>query len=605
MRSPSSIPLIVLLGTLLLTSPAGCGQKIAPKESVADQMPAAVEMAVTVPGLATLFEHFSVTESTVFGGSVPAKRWETRIGFNPLVPAAWAERGIDPAGPVALALRGLDTELPAAIAGEPTGDTVLGEDFALLICLPAADLESARSAARTLVETALPDAVVAEEAGILRFSSAAENVQGAVADRNGALLVAMGPGGGALPLVQDALNAEDRLSGVEGYATAARAMGPRDDLLVFADFVPLHDRLRERMAAGETLEGKGISADQADRMARYAADYRWGAAWLDLDRSDLRVAGMVAVRKDSPLPATLTGKRPGRKPLLDVPSPPLLLSLGSLEPETYLGALREGMTEAEREVFDARMVAVGAQLGIDVERDLIENFTGGFGFGVFDGASLNMANHNTLFSAGVKDAAKARKTLVAAAERLRQQGGVTVTETRVGETDAYAINVLGFLQFFVGVREDRLLVSAGRRMFQEAVSAEEPRPGPDPDVAAAWAEDPAVFYLDVDQLVQAGRNFSFLLAQLNRGRPVDDRATEPLKDFRYLMSSARTDGNRMVGEFRVATRFSEPFFQAVVPVVQALAERLPRRPAAGGGPSEAPTATPSADSADDPPARSE
>ncbi|MFP4421908.1 MAG: hypothetical protein ACLFRG_15320 [Desulfococcaceae bacterium] len=602
MKTPSSILLIALIGTLLLTTPAGCGQKIAPKASVADQMPAAAEMAVTAPGLVALFEHFSVTESTIFGRAVPAKRWQARLGFNPLVPAAWAERGIDPAGPMALALRGLDLELPADVAGAPVGDAVLGADFALLICLPAADLDNARSAARNLVETALPDAVVAEEAGILRFSSAAENVQGAVADRNDTLLVALGPGGGALPLIQDALNAEDRLSGVEGYKAAARSMGPEDDLLVFADFVRLRDRLR---AAGETLEGAGILADQAKRMARYAADYRWGAAWLDLDRSDLRVAGMVAVRKDSPLSGALTDKRPGRKPLLHVPSPPLLLALGGMAPETGLRTLREGMTESEREAFDARMAAAGAQLGIDLERDLVENFTGGFGFGVFDGVSLNMANHNTIFSAGVKDAEKARKTLDAAADRLRQQGGMTVTETRVGETDAYALNVLGFLQFFVGVHEDRLLVSAGRRMFQEAVSAEAPRPGPDPEVAAAWAEDPAVFYLDVDQLVQAGRNFSFLPARLNRGRPMDARAAEPLKDFRYLMSSARTDGDRMIGELRVATRFSEPFFQAVVPAARALAERLSRRPAVGGSPSEAPAATPSADSGDDPPARSE
>ena len=603
MKISPSIPLFALIGTFLLTAPAGCGQKIAAKESVADQVPAAVEMAVTGPGVASLFEHFSVTESTIFGGSVPAERWEARLGFNPLVPAAWAERGIDPAGPTALALRGLDPELPAKIAGEPVAGA--GSDFALLICLPAADSEKARSAARNLVETALPDAVVAEEAGILRFSSAAENVQGAVAERNGALLAAMGPGAGALPLIRDALNAEDRLSGVEGYKNAAGAMGPEDDLLVFADFVPLHDRLRERMAAGEPLEGAGIPVDRADRMARYAADYRWGAAWLDLDRSDLRVAGMVAVRKDSPLPATLTDKRPGRKPLLDVPSPPLLLSLGSLAPETYLRVLREAMTEAEREAFDARMAAAGAQLGIDVERDLVENFTGGFGFGVFDGVGLNMANHNTLFSAGVKDADKARKTLKAAADRLRGQGGMTVAETRVGETDAVAVNVLGFIQIFAGVHEDRLLVSLGRRMFQEAVSAEKARPAPDLAAADAWENDPAVFFLDVDQLVQASRNFGFLLTQLNRGRPVEARDTKPLEAFRYLMSTARIDGDRMVGEFRVATRFSEPFFQAVVPVVQALAERLPRRPAVGGSPSEAPAATPSADSADDPPARSE
>jgi hypothetical protein len=582
MKTAFSLLTALVAGTVLLVSTGGCGQTAAPKTPAAAQLPAAVELAVTTPGLATLFEHFSVTESTIFGQPVPAEEWEADLGFNPLSPAAWAERGIDPGAPVALGLRGL--EPPAAAESEAETNS----DLALLLCLPAADLKKARVSARNLVETALPDAVVAEEDGIIRFSSAAEKVQGAVGDRDGALLVALGPGGGALPLLREALNAEARLHRTEGYKAVAEAMTGEDDLLFFADFAPLH----RRIAAGESPEGSGLPLAQADRMARYAADYRWGGAWLDLDRSDLRVNGMVAVREDSPLPGTMTGKRPGRKPLLAVPSSPLLLSLGSLAPEAYLRTLREGMTEAEREAFDARMAAAGAQLGIDLERDLIENFTGGFGFGVFDGASLNMANHNTLFSAGVKDAEKARKTLAAAAARLREQGGTTVTETHVGETDAYAINVLGFLQFFVGVHEDRLLISAGRRMFQEAVSAEEPRPGPDPVAAAAWADDPAVFYLDVDELVRASRNFGFLLTQLNRGRPVDARDTAPLKDFRYLMSTARIDGNRMVGEFRVATRFSEPFFQAAAPAIQALAEKIPRGPAASDDvPAENPAAS--------------
>lgn len=567
MKTAFSLVAALVAGTVLLASTGGCGQIAAPKTPAAARLPAAVEMAVAAPGLATLFEHFSVTESAIFGRPVPADEWAADLGFNPLVPAAWAERGIDPAGPLVLGLRGLEP-------GE-TADS----DLALLFCLPAADLKKAQTAARGVVESALPDAVVAEENGILRFSSAAKKVQGAVGEKDGALLVALGPGGGALPLLQEALDSEARLHQAEGYKAAAGSMNAEDDLLFFMDFAALRRRLAAAGAASAPDASPGPKAAAAERMARFGEDYQWGGAWLDLDRSDLRVNGMAAVREGSPMLDMMTGRRPGRQPLLAVPSPPLLLSMASLEPQTYLRTIRAGMTDEERAAFEARMSAVGEQLGIDLERDLIGNFTGGFGAGVFDGVSLNMANYNTLFSAGVKDAAKARETLKAVADRLRGRGGMTVTDTTVGETDVVAVNVLGFIQIFAGVHEDRLLVSLGRRMFQEAVSAEEARPGPESFVTAAWEDDPAVFFLNVDQLVEASRNFSFLLTQLNRGRPVDAGDTAPLKDFRYLMSTARIDGNRVVGEFRVGTRFSEPFFQSAVPVIQALAEKIPRAPA--------------------------
>jgi hypothetical protein len=577
MKTAFSLLTALVAGTVLLASTGGCGQTAVPKTPPAARLPSAVELAVTAPGLAILFEHFSVAESSIFGQSVPADEWAADWGFNPLVPAAWAERGIDPASPLVLGLRGLE---PAESADSAESGN---SDLALLLCLPAADMKKARTAARGVVESALPDAVVAEEDGILRFSSAAEKVQGAVGQKDGALLVALGPGSGALPFLRDALNAETRLHQTEGFKMLSGAMTGQDDLLIFADFGAFHRRLAE----GGRLEAPGLPPGAADRMARYAADYRWGGAWLDLDRPGLRVNGMVAVREDSPLLAMMSDRRSGRKPLLAIPSPPLLLSMGSLEPQTYLRTIRDGMTEEERAAFEARLAAMGEQLGIDVERDLIENFTGGFGVGVFDGVSLNMANYNTLFAAGVKDADKAREALKTVADRLRGQGGMTVTDTAVGEIEAVAVNVLRFIQLFAGVHEDRLLVSLGRRMFQEAVSAGEPRPGPEPFVTAAWEDDPAVFYLDVDQLVEASRNFSFLLTQLNRGRPVGPKDTEPLTSFRYFMSAARVDKQRLVGELRVGTRFSEPFFQAVVPAIQALAEKIPRRPAeAGGTPAE-------------------
>lgn len=577
MKTHCSFGLTILAVCGLLVSNGGCGQKNVDATPVAAVLPAAAEFAATAPGLARLFDHFSVAERTVFGRPVPAAEWERRLGFNPLSLAAWTERGIDVERPVGLGM------------GDPMLRPDGSMDFAVLVCLPATDMAKARAAAHDVVARAFPDAVVAEEPPFFRFSSAERDVRGAVGGRDGYLLLAFGPGGSAMPLIRSAKDGEASLEKTEVWRAASARTKPEDDLLLLADLEPL----RRRLEAAKD-DGRFAAGGLFDRLVRYARDYRHGAAWLDLDATDLAVRGLLAVRAGSPVRKLMTGVRRGREPLLAVPSPPLLLSLGSLDPAAYLETLRANMNPEERVAFDARLAEWGARFGIDAERDVIANLTGGFGIGVYDGFSLNMANYNTLVSAGVKDEAAARRTLAAAAARLSEQGGMTVEETTVGETEAVAVNVLGFFQIYAGVDDGRFLLSAGRRMFQEAATGGDPPPAPDPAVAEAWAKDPAVFFLDVDELVKASRNFAFLLTQLNRGRPVDRRTTEPLRNFRYVMSTSAPAGEGLLaGEFRVATRFSEPFFKGLRKVTDALAESR-------AGSEEAPETSASA-----PPARSE
>jgi hypothetical protein len=548
------------------------GRESVPPVPAAAVLPASAELAATGPGLARLFDRFSVTEGSVFGRSAPVSEWEETLGFNPLSLSAWTERGIDIRRPTGL---GLGDWMP-----RPDG----GMDFAGLLCLPATDLETARSAAREMAKRAFPDAVFAEEPPFFRFSSVARGIEGAVGERDGHLLLAFGRGRSAMPLIRAAREGAAPLAETEIRRIASARMGAKDDLLLLADLEPLRLRLDAAEAGDRREDREGGQKDDrsrtgslSDRLVRYARAYRGVAAWMDLDAADLAIRWLATPRENSPA-RELTGEvRRGREPLLAVPSPPLLLSLGSLDPAAYLETLRSGMDPEARTAFEARLAAWGADFGIDLERDAIGNLTGGFGFGVFDGIGLNMANYNTLVSFGVKDEAAARRTLAAAARHLADSGGLAVSSGsspgRIGETEVVTIDFLGFLRIVAGVADGRFLLSVGERMFREALAGGEPPAAPDPAVAEALGNAPAVFFLDVDELIKAGRNFAFLLTRFNRGRPVDDRTTEPLRNFRYVLSAAApADGDLLTGEFRVATRFSEPFFEGLRKVADALIE---------------------------------
>ena len=563
--SSLGLAILAIFGPLVSTGVAG--RKSVPPVPVAAVLPASAELAATAPGLARLFDHFSVTEGLVFGRSVPASEWEETLGFNPLSLSAWTERGIDIRRPTGL---GLSDWMP-----RPDG----GMDFAGLLCLPATDLETARSAAREMAKRAFPDAVFAEEPPFFRFSSVARGIEGAVGERDGHLLLAFGRGRSAMPLIRAAREGAVPLAEAEIRRIASARMGAKDDLLLLADLEPLNRRLEEARAEGrkDGREDGYRSGDLSDRLVRYARAYRGVAAWMDLDAADLAIRWLATPRENSPARELAGEVRRGREPLLAVPSPPLLLSLGSLDPAAYLETLRSGMDPEARAAFEARLAAWGADFGIDLERDAIGNLTGGFGFGVFDGIALNMANYNTLVSLGVKDDAAARRTLAAAARHLADSGGLTVSSGsspgRIGETEAVTVDFLGFLRIVAGVADGRFLLSVGERMFREALTGGEPPAAPDPAVAEALRNDPAVFFLDVDELVKASRNFAFLLSRFNRGRPVDDRTTEPLRNFRYVLSAAApANGDLLTGEFRVATRFSEPFFKGLRKVADALVE---------------------------------
>jgi hypothetical protein len=559
--------MILALCGLLLGLPVGRGRPSRAETPVETVLPAEAEAAITGPGLATLFDHFSVAPASVFGRPAPAADWTDRLGFNPLVLEEWAERGIDAGRPVGL---GMSDPRP-----RPDGRWEAG----VLVCLPAADLEKARQAAEALVQRAFPGAVASTEGEFFRFAAASKGLQGAIAGRDGHLLAALGPGGAAMPLIRAAMGGETPLAAVSGFQALRKRM-PDRDLRMFIDFEPFRRRME---AGGGAMAAPFLNDESARQFRRAAADYRWAGAGLDLAPSDLTVHGVVALRADSPTRRMMVAEPPGgRAPLLAAPSPPLLLSMGAMDPRAYLETLRAEMAAEERKAFDARLGAMGGTWGIDVKRELVGNLTGGFGVGFYDGLSLNMANYNTLFSAGVRDSDMARRTLASVVGRLAERGGVTVTETRVGETDAVAISVMGFLQLFAGVDGDRLLISVGRRMFQEAVAGGEPAPPADPAASRSLKDDPGVFFLDVGELLKAARNFSFLLTQFNRGRPVDFAALAPLEQLRYVMAAARPEGELVTGEFRVGTRFSQPFFKGLREVAGALA-------AARGTASPAPT----------------
>lgn len=565
MTIPCSLRWMILALCSLLGLTIGCGRVSRAETSVATLLPAAAEVAVTGPGLSRLFDHFSVTATSVFGQPVPGPEWAERLGFNPLVLKEWAERGMDTGRPLGLG------------GSDPRSGPDGGWHGAVLLCLPTTDGKKARATAEALVNRSLPDAVVSVEGEFFRFAEASKGLQGAIAGRDGYLLAALGRAGVVMPLIRAAMAGETPLASVAGFQRLQKRM-PDQDLRIFIDFEPFRRRME---TGGGAMAAPFLTGESARQLRRSATDYRWGGAGLDLAPSDLTIHGVLALRPDSPTRRMMVAEPPGgRAPLLAAPSRPLFLSIGAIDPPAYLETLRAEMTAEQRKAFDARLAAMGETWGIDVERELVGNLTGGFGVGVYDGLSLNMANYNTLFSAGVRDSGMARRTLAAVVGRLAERGGVTVTETRVGETDAVAISVMGFLQLFAGVNGDRLLVSVGRRMFQEAVAGGEPAPPADPAAAQSLKGDPGVFFLDVGELLKAARNFSFLLTQLNRGRPVDFAALAPLEQLRYVMSAARPEGELVTGEFRVGTRFSQPFFKGLREVAAAVAAaRKPASPA--------------------------
>jgi hypothetical protein len=161
----------------------------------------------------------------------------------------------------------------------------------------------------------------------------------------------------------------------------------------------------------------------------------------------------------------------------------------------------------------------------------------------------------------VKNREETQKMVDQALERLSKGNPGMV----IKYPDYDQINIMGFVQIYVAVNDKNLILTSERDILQGTLE------GKGKGGTLAYIKDPAltknlresdqVFYLNVDEIFAAVKNFAMFLKRFAQRDIITPKVEETVALFHYFLVHADVMENRMEGEMILKTRFDKPFFK--------------------------------------------
>ena len=215
---------------------------------------------------------------------------------------------------------------------------------------------------------------------------------------------------------------------------------------------------------------------------------------------------------------------------------------------------------------------INTMLGIDLEKDIIDNLDSNINFAVYDGAGINVTNWNIIFTINVKDTAKAYDAFDKIISNLPPQQKGKVTKEKVEGVDSYKINLGGMNDMFIGVKNKNLIITVGKFMYEKALKADVSSgllsKLEDKNLANTLKADTNVFYLEVNEIFKAVKNFEMFIMNFSPDKKgIDEKTASTVQMFNYFIASSYLDGNSIMGDLVVKTKFQKPFLIGVKELV--------------------------------------
>ncbi|MFP4349167.1 MAG: hypothetical protein ACLFQY_12845 [Desulfococcaceae bacterium] len=556
-----NIFLLGLIGLLILVgySTSSCSSKEHSETgpvAYLSLLPETLDFLIKISSVDTVYDHFSVTPETVFGRSVEdlaeiRRKW----GFNPLDAEALRKQGFDTTRELVFAMDNIRFQ-------EGDEDPV----FTGLILLPVTDAAKASEALKRYLKNSHPEMGFNEKDAVTYFEAADPRMHGGIMERDGYLLMTAESEGDIGAYTASLMTAKTGLQDKNAFKNVIAKVDPEEEIFVYADINGIVGanmetfRRLSREAAGE----KGPDLLQN---LNYLKDYLGAGFSIDLDQSDLLVKGLLEIAPDSDALKVMTDVRYNKQTLLGVPENPAILFSTAVNVPEYYRIMRKAMAPEERQEWEARLAGIRENLGVDLEKEVIPNIAGNLNIGIYDGVGINMTNYNALVTLSIKDEAKMKSVLEQAYARLTPEQRSMIGTTVVGETDAYVLTLFGAFQFYIGVKEHNLILSVGKPMFEKAVyggmdSGFLSRMS-DPELIRTLKGEGGIFYLNVQEVYQALKNFLFLVRQFNIQESITADSENALRRFEHLLLSSQVEGAAMRGEMEIETRFEQPFFKGL------------------------------------------
>lgn len=542
-------------------------QKSAVK-AITSLLPEDTEVFVKFSSMEALYTYCSVTDASVLGTPVDLGELQEVLGLNPLNLEELKTAGVDSQKPIAIAVTDftIDNETEAS-------------RFTSILLIPVTDSKKAVATITAAFEKEGSGFTVTEDGKLTVFTNADHQTTLYLAVKDDYVLFGGNPEQDAKSAFASILSGDSELAKASAYEQITSGLNAYDDVFAYINIAAIvrqnAEALTQRFQTSPGMSGvPAVGAGLA-----YVEEYKAIGASLDLESPDFVLNTLVTMTDDARSKKLWEDIQIDKSAALSIAESPLLFLSWAVNVAEYYQLVAEAQVDNAGDdppvtnPLDGPLGAFEAMSGIDVEDEIAKNLGGNVNLGVYDGNSITMTNYNTLLSFTVKDEAAMQAVLDKAIKAVPAPQQSMITTQTIDDVEAY-VAVAGLTQVYLGIHNKQVILTTGKPLFQKALAGKVSdgfSASMKPEELAETLQNTGnVFYLNVDEVVKAVRNFEVFLQGFAGGPGAMQDIYTAAGKFEYLMASSRLDGNAIATDIQIKTRFTKPFLLEVVDVFNEL-----------------------------------
>ncbi|MBN2858342.1 MAG: hypothetical protein JXN63_08065 [Candidatus Delongbacteria bacterium] len=291
----------------------------------------------------------------------------------------------------------------------------------------------------------------------------------------------------------------------------------------------------------------------------------------DLSSSDL-VIRSVGFADPEHIMYKLSKAENNKSVITGIEKKPALLLAFVINAKEYLDYILKTLPEESVVAFENEIQSYKDMTGVDIRTDFINELAGSINLGIFDGATVNLMQYNSVLNFNMKDRNKFIAIIdkVAPMANIQKMSPEAVAEMIQGKTvpentDLYSIN-LGMTFMYIVVEGNNVSICTSKELSADAVDKNNAGfiSKLDKKLSEGLKNDINYFYIDFNESYLATKNIYQFFAGMSGGENVlNEKVDGFVNKFDYLYAYGNIDGQKVNSELIVKTKFSKPFFQAL------------------------------------------
>jgi hypothetical protein len=298
-----------------------------------------------------------------------------------------------------------------------------------------------------------------------------------------------------------------------------------------------------------------------------------GSAFVtDLSSPDFNIKSVGFLSPGNPAAKIISSAKKDRSVILGIEKNPALIFSAVLNASEYMDFLMETFPPEAKMSFEEALNNYNAMLGVDIRKDFIDLMAGSINFGIYDGASINLMQYNTVLSFNIKDRAKMIATMdkiapMANMQKMSPEGisGLLGDKKPTGNFDVYSIN-MGMAFIYVMADDENVSICTSKEISADIMDKKNTSfaEKTDKDLASKLKNDQIYLYIDFAETYAAAKTIYNFYTQMS-GSPsvLDAKADAFVKNLIHFYAFGNLDGEKMTSELTLKTKFSKPFFIAL------------------------------------------